>query len=159
YNRAGLLASVPLHAFIDKFGASLTAQRMHVLAIGITKYEKEEWRLSAAAKDAKDFADAMETAGKVLFAQVKVTLVQDHQTAAKGIEQAFAKGEKEHDLKPTDVFVLYLAGHGRYDGARYYFVPQDLNSDLPPKGKGHLIRRDAIGQEVFQRWIASVQVD
>jgi WD40 repeat protein len=159
YNKAGLLASVPLHVWFDKFGASITEQRMHVLAIGITEYEKKEWRLDAAAKDAKDFADAMETAGKGLFAKVKVTLVQDHQATAKGIEQAFAKIAKDPDLKPTDVFVLYLAGHGRYDGARYYFVPQELNTDMPPKGKGHRIQSDAIGQEVFQRWIASVQVD
>jgi WD40 repeat protein len=159
YNKAGLLASVPLQVWFDEFGATPTAQRMYVLAIGITDYEKKDWRLDAAANDAKDFADAMETVGKGLFAKVKVTLVQDHQATAKGIEQAFAKIAKDPDLKPTDVFVLYLAGHGRYDGARYYFIPQDLNTDLPPKGKGHLIRRDAIGQEVFQRWIASVEVD
>lgn len=159
YNKDELLASVPLRFPVSIEGAASTETRMHVLAIGITDYEKMDWYLPLAAGDASAFRDVMKEAGKGLFTDVKDTLVQDKGATARGIEAAFARIANAPDLKASDVFVLYIAGHGRYDGARYYFIPQDLNTDLPPKGKGHRIRDDAINQDTLQRWIASVQVD
>jgi hypothetical protein len=162
YNKVGLLASQPLRLTVNAFGASIGAPlRMHVLAIGITDYEKADWHLNLAASDATVFGDAMRIVGEGLFGvgMVKVTLVLNSQATLRGIEAAFAKIARDPELGPSDVFVLYLAGHGRYDGARYYFIQQDLSTDRPPKGRGQLIRQDAIGQDTLQRWIASIQVD
>ena len=159
YNSEGLLASVPLSFTVSVEGAVSTETRMHVLAIGVTDYQRADWRLNLAAGDARAFAEAMQVAGKGLFTEVKVTLALDGEATASGIEAAFGKIAKDPDLKPNDVFVLYVAGHGRYDGSRYYFIQQDFSSDLPPRGKGHLVRNDAVNQDTLQRWIASVQVD
>jgi hypothetical protein len=151
---------VPFRVHVDAFGAS-TQERpsMHVLAIGISDYSKKEWRLNLAAKDAQAFGKAMTASGKGLFSAVHVTVVLDAEATIGGIERAFAGIAQRPDLKPTDVFVLYLAGHGRYADGRYYFIQHDLNTDLPPSGKGHLIKDDAVSQEMLQKLIASVQVD
>jgi hypothetical protein len=159
YNKDELLASVPLRFAVSIEGAASTETRMHILAIGITDYEKKDWHLPLAAGDARDFTRVMKEAGKGLFTDVKGEPLPEKECTARGIEAAFAKIANDPDLKPSDVFVLYIAGHGRYDGARYYFIPQDLDTDLPPKGKGQRIRDDAINQDTLQRWIASVQVD
>jgi hypothetical protein len=152
YSKEDLFRSAPLSIIVDSFGPSITERaRMHVLAIGVTDYENKGWRLPLAAGDAKAFADAMEIVGKGYFTEVRSTLVRDGEATTKGIEQPFAKIAKE--VKPNDVFVLYIAGHGRYDGT-FYFVPQNFNPE-----KGHTIRNDAISQDNWRDWIASVKVN
>ena len=159
YNREGVLASVPLVFPVTSEGAARLETRMHVLAIGITDYQRKDWRLNLAASDAKAFSETIKVAGRGLFSQVKTKLVLDHDASAHGIGAAFDEISRDPDVRPNDVFVLFVAGHGRYDGARYFLVPQDLDTEAPPKGRGHTIAADAISQDTLQRWIASVQVD
>jgi len=159
YNRAGLLASLPLTFPVTVEGAASRETRLHVLAVGITEYAKKDWRLPLAASDAKTIADALQVAAQGLFSRVKTTLLINEQATAQGIGAAFAKIASDPDVQPNDVFVFYVAGHGQYDGARYFLVPQDLDTGDPPTGKGQSVPVDAINQETLQRWIGSVQVD
>ena len=46
YNGASLLASLPLSFPVSVEGAASTETRMHVLAIGVTDYAKEDWHLN-----------------------------------------------------------------------------------------------------------------
>jgi hypothetical protein len=54
-------------------------------------------------------------------------------------------------VKPTDVFVLFLGGHGRSIAGKYYFLQQDLDFS-----RGQSIERDAISQDLWQTWLAKI---
>ena len=87
YNGVGLLATEPYRTEIDKFGEG-PRSRMHVLAVGVSKYARADWRLGDAASDAKALGDLLQAAAKGLYDDVKVTLVLDADATAQGIEAA-----------------------------------------------------------------------
>jgi hypothetical protein len=90
---------------------------LHAIVAGISGYAGEGLKLRFAAKDAADMAKALELGAKRLFGADKahVTLLCDGGPAGTlppiraNLEQAFAAARK---CRPTDVLVVYLAGHG-----------------------------------------------
>jgi uncharacterized caspase-like protein len=90
-----------------------------------------------------------DTAEKGLYGDTKVTLVLDTEATAKGIEAAINR--IAGDVNPSDVFVLFIAGHGRNIAGTYYFLPQDLNFE-----GGRTVMSDAIGQDLLQAWLAKI---
>ena len=65
------------------------------------------------------------------------------------LEAAF--GRVAAQTRAEDIFVLYLAGHGKTLDGRYHFIPQDfhyVNEDA--------VRQRAITQDHLQRWLAMV---
>lgn len=150
YNGADLLASLPLKMTVDPFGVTTQERpRLHVLAIGVEKYAMKEFELLYAVKDAKDFGDALRIVGSSLFSEVKVTPLYDAEVTKRGIETAINKLANE--VRPTDVFVLFLGGHGRSIAGKYYFLQQDLDFS-----KGQSIERDGISQDLWQAWLAKI---
>jgi WD40 repeat protein len=150
YNGADLLASLPLTITGDPFGVTRQERpRLHVLAIGVEKYAIKDYELHYAVKDAKDFGDALKTVGSSLFSEVKVTPLYDTEVTKDGIDAAINKLAGE--VKPTDVFVLFLGGQGRSIAGKYYFLQQDLDFE-----KGQSIERDGIGQDLWQAWLAKI---
>jgi hypothetical protein len=112
YNGAGLLASLPLQVTVDPFGVTTTERpKLHVLTAGTDAYAMKDLALRYAVKDAKAFAEAMQSVGSTLFSEVKVTALHDGEVTRSGLEAAVNKLAGE--VKPTDVFVLFLSGHGR----------------------------------------------
>ena len=149
YNGADLMASLPLKVVVETFGAaSQDRPRLAVLTIAVDKYAMSEDELLFAVKDAKDFGDALRSAGKSLYSDVKVVPLFDAEVTKAGIEAAI--GKLSADMRPRDAFVLYVAGHGRAVGGRYFFLPQAL--DL---SKGQSIE-DGIGQDLWQAWLAKI---
>jgi WD40 repeat protein len=150
YNGTDLLASLPLKMTVDPFGVTTQERpRLHVLAIGVEKYAMKEYELLYAVKDAKDFGDALKIVGSSLFSEVKVTPLYDAEVTRRGIETAINKLANE--VRPTDVFVLFLGGHGRSIAGKYYFLQQDLDFS-----KGQSIERDGISQDLWQAWLAKI---
>jgi hypothetical protein len=150
YNGAGLLATEPYRIQIDKFGEG-PRPRMHVLAVGVSEYARADWCLSYAANDAKAFVELLKGAGKELYDEVKVTLVLDADATAQGIAAAINKLVTAGDVQAADVFVLFLAGHGRNIAGTYYFLPQDLSFE-----GGRTVISDGIDQDQMQRWLAKI---
>ena len=86
------------------------------------------------------FAAIRRAAGKTIF---------DAQATSAGVEQAFSDlGQK---VRPEDVFVLFMAGHGKTMDGRFYFIPQDFRytgeESIAAKG---------IGQDQLQRWLTNI---
>lgn len=150
YNGAGLLASTPWRHVEGKFGEPSGA-RMHILAVGVSTYAKPEWRLKYADKDAQAFVDLMQAVakGKGLYDDVRPSLVLESDATEKGIEAAIERMRGE--VGANDVFILYLAGHGRNIAGMYYFIPQDLTTE-----GGRTIQKNAIDQDKLQRWLARI---
>jgi hypothetical protein len=153
YNGAGLLATPPFRITVDAFGATTTERpRMHVLAIGVDAYAMRDYRLRYAAKDAQEFSDALKVVGSNLFAEVRVTrLFAPHVALVNKstIEAAFSRVAQE--TKPTDLFVLFLGGHGKSINGRYYFYPQDIDF-----AAGQRVEEHGISQDDWQKWIAKI---
>ena len=99
--------------------------------------------------DARALGAALTKAGRGLFETVDVTYLLDEEVSAEGMAAAFAElGAK---VRPHDVFVLFLAGHGKTHDGRYYFLPRDFRY----RGEAEL-RGTAISQEQLQGWAAGV---
>ncbi len=132
-NAAGSLTNRGTPRSADEFVTASTQPagdpNIYIIAGGISNYTGENWNLNFAAKDAEDFAKAVEIGAVKIFkgdkSKVHVRLLTSNgersgakfsvpdariYTATKAdFERAFA------DFKgatPNDVFIVYLAGHG-----------------------------------------------
>ena len=100
---------------------------------GVSDYAEPKLNLRFAAKDAEDMARALELAGKRFFGADKVHLTLlstgDHPKARKPTKQNLRKAfEAVRQAKPTDVLVVYLAGHGvalKQGGDEYCYLTAD----------------------------------
>lgn len=96
---------------------------LHVLAVGIDNYRDSALALQYAAGDARAFAETLVRQGQGLFAPGEVIVLPDRDATRTGIEKAFERLSAR--VQPSDVFVLYLAGHGRSFDGRYHFLPSE----------------------------------
>jgi uncharacterized caspase-like protein len=104
---------------------------------------------STLSKDARSVGELLRTAAKGLYDEINLSLVLDADATAKGIEAAVNK--VANNANPNDVFVLFIAGHGRSIAGTYYFLPQDLTFEA-----GRTVEKDAIGQDQLQAWLAKI---
>jgi WD40 repeat protein len=101
--------------------------KLYVLAIGVSKYGDKNLTLQFAAKDAKDFAEALLKEKGGLYRDVVVKILIDEKATRDEIIDGFDWISKETTSK--DVAMIFLAGHGINDsGGVYYFLP--VNTDL-----------------------------
>lgn len=150
YNGAGLLATVPFAITVDRFGASTEKRpKMYVLAVGVSDYARKDWTLQYPVKDARSVGELLRIAARGLYDDIDLSLVLDTDATAKGIEAAVNRVANK--ANPNDVFVLFIAGHGRSIAGTYYFLPQNLNFEA-----GRTVEKDAIGQDQLQAWLAKI---
>jgi WD40 repeat protein len=106
------------------------------IAVGVSDYAGDRLDLRFAAKDADDFAEALKLAATRFFGGdcVHLTLLSTtrHEESVSptraNIVRAF---EQVREARPTDVLVVYLAGHGVNHGGvdgDYYYVTRDATS-------------------------------
>lgn len=151
YNAAGLIASDPVTMrLISEVAASDGQSRLYVLAVGINDYRDSALRLAYAVPDARAISAAFQNAGQGIYADIQTSALFDEEVTAPKLEQRFAElGER---IRPEDVFVLFLAGHGMTLDGRYYFVPQDLRYTGETA-----IRANGIGQNQWQQWLSWIK--
>ena len=149
YNEANLIASEPTEITITNTRTSVSPPALHVLAAGVNDYFDSRLALSYAVPDARALGAALKKAGRELYETVNVTYLLDEEVSAEGMSAAFAEfGEA---VRPHDVFVFFLAGHGKTHDGRYYFLPRDFRY----RGEDAL-KETAISQEQLQGWMAQV---
>ncbi len=150
YNAKNLIASEPAKITVTWDGqSSKTPPRLHVLAIGVNDYWDSRLRLAHAVPDAKAISAALRQSGGDLYEAVSVTNLVDDEVTADKLEAAFEKLGTE--VRPRDVFLFFLAGHGKTVDGKYYFIPQDFRytdeTSITSKG---------IGQDKWQRWFSHI---
>ena len=151
YNAAGLVASAPQSLTVDWDGvASLVPPALHVMAVGVNDYADGRLTLKYAAADARAFGDAIARAGAGVFGSVDVVTLLDGQVTDAGLDAAFRAMSLR--VKPQDVFVFFLAGHGKTLDGAYYFIPADFSfsGDDP-------VRTHGISQDRWQEWMAGIK--
>ncbi|MBZ5623305.1 MAG: caspase family protein [Acidobacteriia bacterium] len=123
-----------------------TQSRLFVLAIGISKYP-EAFRLQWAAKDAEDFAMAMQRQKGLLYRDVQVKLLTDERATRDAILDGLEWVEK--NTAQNDIGMLFLSGHGWNDaGGSYYFIPANFEADR--------LRRTAVASAEMQKTVQSI---
>ena len=149
YNGANLIASGASEIVIFSHQAAVSKPRLHVLAAGVDDYFDSRLALNYATSDARALGTALQRAGRGLYERVNVRYLEDEEVSAETMASSFAALGGE--VRPQDVFVFFLAGHGKTVDGRYYFLPRDFryrdSEDLT---------RTAISQEQLQAWIAQV---
>ena len=149
YNEANLVASDPVAITITSTQAAVSRPKLHVLAAGVNDYYDSRLQLNYAASDARALGAALKKAGRELYEAVNVTYLLDDEVSVQGMAAAFAKLGEE--VRPHDVFVLFLAGHGKTHDGRYYFLPRDFRY----RGFDDL-KNTAISQGQLQGWTAQI---
>jgi WD40 repeat protein/uncharacterized caspase-like protein len=158
YNSANLIASIPARVNVaGPMPGTRLPGRLFVLAIGLNDYADPRFELAYAVPDAKALGRALAETGKGLYdGQPHVTLLNDGEVSPGNLFQIFTKLADE--MRPTDTFVFFLAGHGKTVEGRYYFLPQDFRLDGEPT-KANIERAvltQGIAQEQWQRWFAFI---
>ena len=150
YNKANLIASEPAEIRIKAKRKRINDPKLYVLAVGINDYWDSRLRLNYAVSDAKAIAAGMKRAGKSIYGEVITKLVLNGSANRDVLDKAFV--ELGAVVRPGDVFMMFLAGHGKTEDGRYYFLPQNFR--YVDEGS---IARDGIGQDQWQLWLSRIK--
>ena len=117
---------------------------LHLLTLSINDYSDDELDLKFPNNDAKELTIRLKTIGKPIFANIYTYALKDSQVTIKQIDAKVDEITKK--VKPNDVFVLYISGHGMTNDADgdYYFIPYDC-----PNGAD--VTKKAINQLAFKK--------
>ena len=101
-----------------------TTQRLWVLALGVSRYDDPKLALRFAASDARAIGAALTAQQQgPLYEAVKTKVLVDAEVTRTSILQTLESFLGQ--AAPTDIGVIYMAGHGILDSATdsYYFLP------------------------------------
>ena len=150
YNAKGLIASDPARVAVKWSGEKASAPpRLYVLAVGVNDYWDSRLKLNFAAPDAKAIGGGLRQAGANLYERVEVTTVIDAEATNANLDRAFSEFARK--IRPRDVFVFFLAGHGKTVDGRYYFLPYDFRY----QGEESFASK-GVGQDRWQEWFAGI---
>jgi WD40 repeat protein len=150
YNSKDLIASEPASVTVTWNGEkTATPPKLFVMAVGVNDYYDGRLKLSYAVPDATAIAEGFRKAGTGLYANVDVTTVLDSDVTVANLDKVFSDlGVK---VQPRDVFVFFLAGHGKTRNGRYYFLPRDFRYEDEDS-----IEKAGMDQDKFQAWFAMI---
>jgi hypothetical protein len=156
YNHENLVASPPSRVLVAVESSTPRPRpNLHVLAVGIDKYRYDVLNLKYAAADAKAISAAfgLPNAGKDIYEQIFVhDPLLDEQVTAENLKKKLEEIGKE--MRPDDVFVLYMAGHAVTDAVLgRHFIPHDGNYENQDREK---LIATSIGQDQLQEWLALI---
>jgi hypothetical protein len=115
---------VPGNSNIDPVDRNAT---LHLVVVGINKYQNPSMSLNYALADATAFKQELEKDAKTILTNISTHFVTDDMATRKGIQDAFQNVKQS--AKPQDVFVFYYAGHGVIGKDKeFYLVPNDVSN-------------------------------
>jgi WD40 repeat protein len=112
---------------VEYTGEVIATSTLHILAVGINKYQNAAYNLNYAQPDAQAFIDKIKVTGKNIFKSINPIEIYDENATKEQISTAFKSLIARS--KPEDVFLFYYAGHGTLDeenNDEYYLVPTDI---------------------------------
>lgn len=150
YNAKGLIASEAAQITLKWDGAKTASPpKLYVLAVGVNDYYDSRLHLAYAVPDAIALAEGFRKAGTGLYTSVEVKSVLDSEVTLSNLDKVFS--DLSHEVQPRDVFVFFLAGHGKTKNGRYYFLPRDFRYEDDSS-----IEKAGMGQDKFQAWFAAI---
>ncbi len=121
---------------------------LFVLAVGISEYQRKDYALQLAAKDANDFSKTLQGQAGRRYGEVVVRTLTDRRATraeiASGLSWLATAGG------PGDVAMLFLAGHGLNEpGGQWFFLPHD--------GDAERLRSTAVPESAIRDALARVR--
>lgn len=101
---------------------AIRVNNLHILAIGISDYEKDQFDLQFADQDASDLAGVFRGQEGKLYDQVKIQTLTNEQATKENIETAVRKLRGR--VTDRDLSIIFFSGHGATDDGEYYFLPR-----------------------------------
>jgi len=115
-----------------KFNSSLkpSPSHLYILAIGIDQYLDKSIGLKYAVKDARDIEEKIQQKSATIYASqnIHTTLLANNQATKAAILDKI--DELAKTIKPTDSFILFVAGHGVLLQNQYYMLTHDYNDNV-----------------------------
>jgi WD40 repeat protein len=154
------IESRPDKLVIEYKGEILVTSTLHVLAVGINKYQNEAYNLNYAQPDAKSLVTKLNEKGRKLFKDINRIEIYDEDATRENIVMAFKTMATR--AKPEDVFLFYYAGHGTLDeehNEEYYLVPTNITKlygdpeQLQKKGISATELKDLLTQVKSQKQV------
>ncbi|HXM70201.1 MAG TPA: caspase family protein, partial [Thermoanaerobaculia bacterium] len=145
---AGELAGEPARVKLAWAGAAAPAAadllkpKLYALVVGVSDYAAPGLKLGYAAKDARDFATALQGQRGGLYGSVETRLIIDREATRNSVVDGLEWLEKQ--VTSRDVGVVFIAGHGVSDEKQnYWFLPADA---IPER-----LRTMAVSQDDIKR--------
>jgi WD40 repeat protein len=115
-----------------RFKANIKAEEPHlyILSIGIDQYRDRTVNLKYAVKDAEDIKETLRKQVETLYPPQNIhneTLTDQNATKANIIKKI---DELSGRIKPTDSFILFVAGHGVLLQNQYYMLTHEYDGKL-----------------------------
>lgn len=122
------------------------AGRLFVLTVGVSDYQRRQYRLRLAAKDAADFGRAIQSQHGKLYREVVVRALLDQQATRANLLSALAWLARAGGK--GDTYMVFMAGHGVTSASgSYHFLPVDArHEDLPGTAVADRELRQALRQ-------------
>ena len=98
---------------------------LHLLVVGINRYEDPALNLNYARQDGEALALFFQQHGQTLFSSVDVVPLFDEKATQANVRVALEKLVQQ--AKPEDVVFVYLAGHGVGLEQQFYFLPHEMH--------------------------------
>lgn len=105
---------------------------LHIIAIGVSNYKEERFKLDFAAKDAQDFINTLKKS-EHLYNEVNVIELTDSMAT---VENIMALEEYLANTAPEDVVIMFFAGHGMLSREMEYFYGTYDIEFKNPLGRG-----------------------
>lgn len=110
-------------------GAPEVTRKLYALVVGVSNYADLAMALKYAAKDASDFAKALQDQKGSYYADVQTKVLTDRAVTRASILEGL-QWLANTATNPNDVSVLFLAGHGMTDEKQtYWFYTSNSNDN------------------------------
>jgi WD40 repeat protein len=111
----------------------LEEPHLYILSVGIDRYRDEKGNLKYAAKDARDIQEKLLSQSRTIYKpeNIRHELLTDEQATRENITGKI--DELSMVIKPTDGFILFVAGHGVLLQNQYYMLTHDFDGSITEK--------------------------
>lgn len=142
-----------------KFNGVQATSTLHLLTIGLNRYQNPKYNLTYCAADADACAEAFAKRAPGLFAEVKSYALRDDQATKPKIEETF--GQIAKAAKPSDVFIFCYAGHGvmgeKPEGKpgdnEFYLLPHDVTRMY---GDPEMLAEKGVSKADLETWCTNI---
>ena len=112
----------------ESSGVAVLKRKLYVLAIGVSDYADRPLKLRYPAKDASDFVAALRRQEGKAYTEVITKILTNENAVLPNIRDGFAWLDK--NVKPEDIGMIFLAGHGfDDDDGTYHYLPREADID------------------------------
>jgi len=143
-------------------GTELDGSRLYIFTIGINSYSEPSYELEYALNDQDLILETFENAklketgySKVIPIRLSGDLDQVvTKTLIGNTFQEIANLVGDDAMRPHDVFILHVSGHGYSVDRNYYFLPQDFK--VNDNGVSDSVLEQGISQEQWTLWLDGI---